>query len=248
MEAGCLGLFMLSACVFGVLLEYPQSPARMAIDDPVLRRGLMGISMGLTAVAIILSPWGKRSGAHMNPAVTLTFLTLGKIKPKDAAFYVVAQCLGGIAAVQMADLLLGLPLRDATVNYVATLPGEHGCAPAFWAETGISFLMMFTILTVSNSRAFSRFTPWFAGFLVASFILVEAPVSGMSMNPARSLASAVAAQEWTGFWLYVAAPLLGMIAASKVYAGWLGAHRVFCAKLYHHSHAACLFRCRFGEM
>jgi aquaporin Z len=253
MEAACLGMFMMSACVFGVLLEYPQSPLRMAIADPMLRRGLMGIAMGLTAIAIICSPWGQRSGAHMNPAVTLTFLSLGKIKSKDAWFYVLFQCLGAIAFVQIADALLGLPLRDGTVNYVvtlpcATLPGAKGVAAAFVAEMVISFVMMITLLSVSNKRELARFTPYFAGFLVAGFILVEAPVSGMSMNPARTLGSAFAAQEWFGFWVYILAPISGMMMAGMVYKRWQGLQKVFCAKLHHHNSAPCIFRCRFGRM
>src|SRR4051812_16572004 len=86
-EAWCLGTFMLSACVFGVLLLHPASPAT-GVSLPV-RMVLIGIAMGSTAIAVICSPWGQRSGAHFNPAVTLTFLRLGKIKRADAAFYIV---------------------------------------------------------------------------------------------------------------------------------------------------------------
>src|SRR5215469_13992271 len=80
MEAGLLGSFMVSACIFGALYEFPHSPVRHAIASQLLRRILMGVSMGLTAVAIIYSPWGKQSGAHINPSVTLTFFRLGKVK------------------------------------------------------------------------------------------------------------------------------------------------------------------------
>src|SRR5687768_8571623 len=89
MEAWGLGTFMVSACVFGVLFFYPGSP--FAAVNFALRNVLMGIAMGATAVLIFLSPWGRRSGAHINPSVTLTFWRLGKIKPEDAAFYVLAQ-------------------------------------------------------------------------------------------------------------------------------------------------------------
>src|ERR1700756_1175643 len=87
MEAAELGFFMVSACLFGALYENPSSVVRQAIASPLLRRILMGLSMGLTAIAIIYSPWGKQSGAHINPSVTLTFLRLGKIKRWDALFY-----------------------------------------------------------------------------------------------------------------------------------------------------------------
>ena len=79
MEAACLGLFMISACVFVTLLEHPMSPVHRAIPSATLRRVLVGIAMGLTAVGLIYSPWGQRSGAHMNPSLTLTYLRLRKI-------------------------------------------------------------------------------------------------------------------------------------------------------------------------
>src|SRR5215472_8127277 len=115
MEAAALGMFMLSACFFGVLLE-PLSG--------LLGRLLGGIAMGLTAVAIISSPWGQRSGAHMNPALTLNFLCLGKIAPWDALFYVIAQFAGGVSGVLISAWILGPALER--VQFVATIPGPGG--------------------------------------------------------------------------------------------------------------------------
>src|SRR5262245_19508093 len=99
LEALELGLFILSACIVVARLEHPGSALRHTLPSALLRRLLVGIAMGLTAVALIYSPWGKRSGAHMNPAVTLTFLQLGKITPRDAAMYVAAQFLGATLGV-----------------------------------------------------------------------------------------------------------------------------------------------------
>ncbi|HXV74727.1 MAG TPA: aquaporin, partial [Candidatus Polarisedimenticolaceae bacterium] len=98
-EAAGLGLFMLSAATFATLLESAQSPVRAAIGDPWLRRLLMGTAMGLTLVLIVYSPWGRRSGAHINPAVTLTFYRLGKVSSRDATHYIVAQVVGGVAGL-----------------------------------------------------------------------------------------------------------------------------------------------------
>src|SRR5229473_2753635 len=99
MEAAGLGIFMISASVFTILFEYPDSPVHQAMPSDFLRRALIGLAMGITAIGIIYSPWGKRSGAHLNPAVTLSFLRLGKIQPWDAAYYITAQFLGGLAGV-----------------------------------------------------------------------------------------------------------------------------------------------------
>src|SRR5262249_18430338 len=116
------------------LLDYPGSPVHRAIGSAELRRALGGIAMGLTAIALIYSPWGQRSGAHMNPAVTLTFLRLGKIHAWDAFFYVIAQFLGGTVGVLLTAALLGSHFTEPPVSYVATLPGQHGLLVAFAAE------------------------------------------------------------------------------------------------------------------
>lgn len=249
MEAAALGAFMLSACVFTVLLEHPMSPIQKALGDSnLLRRALTGLAMGLTAISIICSPWGQRSGAHMNPSITLTFLTLGKIALWDAVFYILFQFIGGVAGVRVAEVLIGLPLSHSAVNYAVTIPGPVGTPTAFIAEFAISMLMMSTILLVSNSRRLTRFTPLFAGTLVAALITIEAPLSGMSMNPARTFGSAFSADEWTALWIYFAAPLAGMLFAGAVYRSRRGARAVLCAKLHHCNNKRCIFRCRFGEL
>jgi len=98
-EAAGLGLFMVSATVCVALLEHPASPLHGWIASGDVRRALIGVAMGLTALALIYSPWGKRSGAHFNPAVTLTFFRLGKVAPRDLVGYVLAQFIGGTAGL-----------------------------------------------------------------------------------------------------------------------------------------------------
>jgi aquaporin Z len=247
-EAASLGMFMVSACVFGVVLGHPASPLRQAVPDSFVRRILGGIAMGLTAVSIISSPWGRRSGAHMNPALTLTFLSLGKIAPWDAVFYIAAQFAGGAAGVVLCASIIGPLLRDSAVNYVATVPGSGGPWIAFAAEFAISFLLVAVVLNVANSARTTRFTPWVAGFLVAGFITFEAPLSGMSMNPARTVGSALPAGIWTAVWVYFLAPVAAMLSAGQVYRQSRGAHRVFCAKLHHHNDERCIFRCNYGAI
>jgi len=248
METAALGLFMVSACVFGLLLEHPSSPVRQGLPDAFGRRILGGIAMGLTAAAIISSPWGQRSGAHMNPALTLTFLSRGKIAPWDAIFYMAAQFAGGAAGVILSALLIGPPLGHSAVNYVATVPGPNGPWIAFAAEFAISFLLVSVVLQVANSPRTTRYTPWVAGFLVANFIAFEAPLSGMSMNPARTAGSALPAGTWTAAWVYFLAPSIAMLSAGQVYRHWRGAHRVYCAKYHHHNDKRCIFRCNYGAI
>jgi aquaporin Z len=246
-EALGLGLFMLSACAFTVWIEHPGSTLRQALDEPWLRRTLIGLAMGATAIALIYSPWGKRSGAHLNPSVTLTFARLGKIEPADALFYIAAQFAGGVAGVIAALGLFGMNvIADPAVCYVVTQPGSSGVAVAFAAEMAITFGLMLSVLAMSNAHALNRYTGLVAGALVALYITIEAPLSGMSMNPARSFASAVTADMWNTLWLYFVAPPLGALAAAQLYLKLKGKSAVLCCKLHHENEQRCIFRCRYG--
>ena len=244
MEAVELGLFMISAGVFGVLLEYPGSPVHQALPNPMLRRVLMGLAIGATAVAIIYSPWGKQSGAHFNPSVTLTFFRLGKVRGWDALFYVVAQFIGGLIGILLVAAVLRTALAHPNVNYVATVPGPSGAWWAWVAEVVITFILMSMILRATNGRL-ARFTGVFAGMLVATYIALESPLSGMSMNPARSFASAVPAHLLSTLWIYFTAPLVGMLLAAELYLRRMGRRQVACAKLHHQNNKRCIF-CGFG--
>jgi len=235
-EGWALGMFMMSAGVVTTLFEYPSSPVHGAIANADLRRALIGVAMGLTAMALIYSPWGQRSGAHMNPAVTLTFWRLGKVARSDAWWYVLAQFIGGTLGVLITSRLLSNAFTAPPVNYAMTLPGAVGATAAFIAEVIISALLMSMVLHVSNSR-YARFTGVCAGLMVATYISLEAPLSGMSMNPARSFASAWPAQQWQHFWIYLIAPVLGMQAAATLYQR---RHRVACAKLQHPTTQRCI--------
>lgn len=235
---------MVSAAAFAVLLFHPDSPVARAVADP-LRRPLMGVAMGLTAVTLIYSPWGRRSGAHFNPAVTLTFYRLGKVARGDAFFYMAAQCVGGTAGLGLAAWAAGAALASPSVNYVVTVPGAAGAAAAFLAEAAISFGLMTVVLHASNAPRLAPFTGLFAGALVALYISVEAPLSGMSMNPARTLASAVPSAVWTAFWVYATAPALGMLLAAELHHR--RGRRVACAKLHHDHVHRCIFRCGYRE-
>ncbi|MFN8637085.1 MAG: aquaporin, partial [Chloroflexota bacterium] len=154
---------------------------------------------------------------------------------------------GGIVGVQAASLILREAVEHPAVNHVATVPGMDGPAVAFLAELSISCLLMLAILTVSNTPRVARYTGLCAGLLVMTYIVLEAPLSGMSMNPARSLGSAVAAGAWHDLWIYWTAPPLGMLLAAELYVRLRGRASVRCAKLHHPKRGSCIFACRFGE-
>jgi aquaporin Z len=181
----------------------------------------------------------------MNPSLTLAYLRLGKVAPRDAGAYAAAQMLGGTLGVILVRAAADMAAGDAHVRYAATVPGPHGALVAFAAEAVISFVLMTAVLVTTNHRRLARWTGVVAGVLVALYITFEAPLSGMSMNPARSFASAFAAGLWAPLWVYFTAPPLGMLAAAEVYLRLAGRHRIRCAKLVHRGSEPCIFRCGY---
>lgn len=248
MEAGELAFFMISACAFAALLGHPGSPVHNWIADPFGRRLAGGLAMATTALAIFYSRWGKRSGAHMNPALTLTFFRLRKIAAADAFFYVVAQFLGGIAGVVIASFALGMAASHRAVRFAVTQPGDAGWKIAFIAEAAISFVMVLTVLTISNRKNLCRYTPLFAATLIVTYITFESPLSGMSMNPARTFGSAFLAQSFDSLWLYFVAPPIGMLLAAEVFVRTRSIQAVHCAKFHHDNQERCIFHCNYSDL
>lgn len=246
-EASLLGTFMVSACATVLAVQHPASPVRRAVPSATARRMIIGVVMGLTAIALIYSPLGQRSGAHMNPAVTLTFLVLGKINALDSALYIAGQFVGGCAGVALAHVLLSGRIAHEHVNYAATQPGRHGVLVAWIAELTIAFLMMTMVLWTTNTTATLGYTGLIAGAMVACFITIEAPLSGMSMNPARTFGSAIPARAFRGLWIYFTAPPIAMLLAAGTYVGIRGNGHVHCCKLSHPD-GTCQFHCTMDQI
>jgi len=216
-EARGLGIFMFSAGFFDALVEYPGLPVRHYITSSLARRFLVGLTMGITGLYIFTAPFGRQSGAYINPAVTIVRNRLGNIDTTDALFYILFQFLGGSAGLYLVTILFPRWMRDPAINYIVTVPGKDGAFIAFIMEWLISFILVAVVLFMGIKKRWDRFTPHVVSALITIFITFEAPFSGMSMNPARSFASAIVAGEWNGFWIYCTAPLLGMLAAEKIY-------------------------------
>ena len=216
-EALGLAVFMISACFFSAALEGKQGALHIAIPNGNLRIMIMGMLMGLTALIIFYSPLTAPSGSHINPAVTLVFLRLGRICPRDAFFYILFQLAGGLAAVYSMSFLMGHLLTDEPVRYATTVPGKYGAAAAGITEFIIAFIMISMVLFTSESERFKKNTRGMAAVLVCMNVIFAGPVSGFGMNPARTLASAIPAHSYTALWIYMIIPFFGMLAATEFF-------------------------------
>ncbi|HKQ48959.1 MAG TPA: aquaporin [Phycisphaerae bacterium] len=241
MEAAGLGFFMLSACLCTALVAYSGSPVARTIPSPILQRCLIAVAMGLTAIVIIYSPWGRQSGAHINPAVTLTFWRLGKIATPDALFYMLAQFVGGTAGVLLSKALLGRVIADPTVNYAVTVPGPRGMFAALLGECVIAFATMTVVLFMTSRPQLERWTGLVVGLLVALYVAIESPLSGFGMNPARTFSSALPSGIWTAGWIYFVVPPLAMLLAAHFHVTLSQPCHAGCAKMHHCPLKRCIF-------
>lgn len=220
MEAAGLAGFVGGASLLTVFLEHPELPVMQSAlgEHPSLRRVPLGIILG-AYIAGVVYLFGKRSGAHINPAVTWAFFRLGKINFADSVFYTLAQFAGAIAAAQIMKLALGDFYSAASIHYVVTEPAkwDYSGAWAFGAEFFISFVLMLVCLVAANSSRLEKLVAPLTGFLIAIYLIVETSYSGMSLNPARSFGSALAANEWRYLWIYFVAPPLAMLLAAEIF-------------------------------
>ena len=206
------------------------SPTVSLVHSHSLRLLLTGALFAACGSLVAVSPLGRRSGAHLNPAVTLAFWLRGHVHPHDLGGYIASQCCGAIAGAYAVKWLWGT--RAEPVHYGVTLPG-HGVGG--WGAAGIEALM--TGLLIATIFAFvssSRTAPWAplaVWVVVALLVWRGAGYTGTSLNPARSLGPALATGNWSYFWAYLVGPLGG---AALVATLWAAAPRAtLTAKLFH---------------
>lgn len=216
-EALGLALFMISACFFTAVLFAEKSSLHDMLPGSAGKISIMGVLMGATALFIFYSPWTAPSGSHINPAVTLTFLRLDKMCRYDALFFILFQAIGGMLAVYVMQWCMGNILTEPPVNSSVTVPGKWGIVPALLAELFIAFATMTMVLFTSHDDKLKKYTRLFSACLVCTWVIIAGPVSGFGMNPARSFSSALPSGIWTAFWIYVAAPVSGMLLAAEVF-------------------------------
>jgi aquaporin Z len=199
----------LALAVSLIVVISPASPVAALGLPGWLARGIAGALFGLTGTLVTVSALGRHSGAHINPAMTLAFLVEGKISRSHAAWYVLSQCLGAIAGACVVLVWgpWGKPLR-----YGATTPAS-GLNPvlAVALEALCTVVLVVTVFVFLGHPRLQRFTPWTMSPMYALMVSIEAPWTGTSTNPARSLGPAVATGTWQGFWIYLVGPALGAL-------------------------------------
>ena len=211
---GLLVLIGLSIVIFNwgegsITARYiPSAPAR---------RLLSGFLFGCTGCIISLSPVGKISGAHINPAVSYAFWLRGKMRTKVMLGYVISQMLGAVAGCLP---LLFWGKQGASVNYGNTIPGQAGVFAAYAGETITTMMLIIVVFFFVGNKALRNYTPYAMPLLYCLMVWAEAPLSGCSTNPARSFGPAVISNVYTAFWLYIAAPLTGVLIVVAIFK-WL---------------------------
>ncbi len=233
MEAFGLAIFMVSACFFSAMLFSPHSAWYHLFPNDMVRNILMGPMMGLTALFIFYSPFTAPSGAHINPAVTITFLRLKKINIQDASFYILFQFIGGTVAVFIMQWLMGSKLTASPVNSAVTIPGKSGVMNAAITEFFIAFITISVVLFTSAGKQLKKYTRKIMACLVCCYVIFAGPISGFGMNPARSFASAFPSGIYTAFWIYMIIPFAGMLLAAECFTSIQAAKRKCRLRIVH---------------
>jgi aquaporin Z len=225
----CVGLSIV------ILFFGDGSPVTHLLPSSGLRRLMAGFLFGSTGAAVALSRIGKVSGAHINPVVTAAFWLEGKLRDVHAMGYILAQLLGGI--------LGSLPLfmwgkLGTSVRFGATLPGQgYGSGLALLGEIATTFLLILGLFLFIGHSRLRPFTPLLFPFLYALMVYLEAPISGTSTNPARSLGPVLISMDWKAWWVYWLGPAVGMLLGVAVHRKtWLRRLGYEVAKLYHFEH------------
>jgi aquaporin Z len=222
-------ILLLGGLSIVIFLFGSGSPVAQLIPDIKIRQIISGFLFGSIGASITLSPIGRLSGAHINPAVTMVFWLFRKIEGRLAITYILAQLTGAIAGC-LPLLLWGK--MGKSIEFGATVPGaDYSATSALAGEIVTTFALVILLCVFIGFRQIRRFTPYMIPFLYAIMVPLEAAISGTSTNPARSLGPAVISGQWYGWWIYLAGPLAGAFLASI--AGSMLAKRITIAKLYY---------------
>ncbi len=219
-----------------VILDFGDgSPVARLVPSAGFRRLITGFLFGTTGALIAVSPLGRVSGAHINPAVTIGFRLLGKLRTRDAIGYVAAQLAGAVLGA-IPLLLWGRTGRS--VAFGATLPqAGRADSAVLGGEIAATLCLILGLFLFLRHRRIRRFTPLLFPVLYAAMVFLEGPLSGTSTNPARSLGPAVVSGVWRGWWIYWVGPLAATVMGVAILrVPLLGRVEIEVAKLWHFEH------------
>jgi aquaporin Z len=240
-EACGTGFNLLVGISAAVIDFSPDLPIAHLIPSQSLRLLLTGLIYAGSGSLFAISPLGKLSGAHINPSVSLAFFARGKMHPHDLIGYLVAQFVGAI----IGAFLLVFIWRNyaADVHDGVTAPGAgYPIWFVFLAEFGMTMTLVLAIFAFLSSERLMRWTPLMTWILVATLVWIGAPVSGTSLNPARSFGPSLVSWFWPHQWLYWIAPPLGALCAVFLFRVFASQRKVLTGKLFHVPHYPCIFR------
>jgi aquaporin Z len=213
------------------LFESRFSPLSTALPS-WSRLVVIGACFGLLAAAVALSPLGRRSGAHLNPAVTLGFVLRGHTSARDAAGFMAGQFVGALSAAVAFRAVEG---RWASSVHVARTAPSGGLAD--WAvagiEAGLTATLLLVIFTMLSSARTARWTPLVVVGALSGLILLGAPHTGASMNPARTAGPDIVTDVYPALWAYVIGPLSGAAVAVALFDLFGRGRQTLTAKLFH---------------
>ena len=223
-----------AALVFGgvsmvIVMSGDGSPVARLVPNEWVRTALTAFLFGCVGTAVALSRVGKESGAHINPAVTMSFWMMRKLDGRAAVGYILAQLAGASVG---ALPLLAWGAMGRSVAFGATIPGAgYSTTTVVMGEAVTTFALLTTLCVFLAFPPLRRFTPFVIPFLYAVMVPLEAQISGTSTNPARTVGPALISGRWDGWWIYWVGPMIGALAA--VIACSSIAKRIKVAKLYH---------------
>ena len=219
------------------------SPLAIVLPNSSVHRLITGLMLAGSGPLIAISPLGKLSGAHLNPAVSLAFWMQGKMHQHDLVAYIVSQFLG--AALGAGLVVLIWRERAASVHNGVTVPRVgYPIWSVFLVEMGFTCLLVMAIFLFVSSHRLMHWTPLMTWLLVALIYWQAAPISGSSLNPARSFGPALVSWFWRDQWLYFLAPPSGALLAVVFFRSLslVGIHDVLTAKMFHAPRYRCIFK------
>jgi glycerol uptake facilitator-like aquaporin len=209
--AGTTILLFISVLVARWLVG-PDSALASAVPGVASRAAIDGVIIGAVVGLLIISPFGRSSGGHFNPAVSVTMWLLRALPRRDAAAYIVAQLAGSLAGVLLGRAVLGAAMASPAVRYAAIHPAGRWPGGAVFAGEAISFvILMAAVVAVLVRPALARWSPAVVAAGVAVLIFVGALTSGGSFNPARQLLPLLLAGRLTYLWAYLLGPIAGAV-------------------------------------